>query len=86
MQDILQKPDLSKLQWFENGTATQALIDSRSQPNLFTLVQNWLENIPFVKINYAKFRDSYRESLRKFIQNELDQANVRLYFFFLRVN
>lgn len=77
--------DINSIPFFSTlePSVKQALIDSIEQPSLLTLVEKWLERIPFLQTDNFSFWESYREAIKSVlhedrvrIQNESELTSI----------
>lgn len=54
-----------------NEKKYSALKESETEPSLLLILQRWLENWPWKKINYEQFMNSYKAGVENFLNQKV---------------
>ena len=52
------------------------VLESESDPSLFTLLEDWLERTPFLQFEEFNFWESYQKSVEKMITDDVERINI----------
>ncbi len=72
--DIDSRPSYARAFFIEkfNESEKNEILQIMNQPSLFTLVEKWLERIPFIRTNDFNFWIEYKKSVDQILSNEKD--------------
>jgi tryptophan 2,3-dioxygenase len=71
------RPEIAR-QMFESAldeADRKTLVDCEREPSLFDLIEQWLERMPFIKIEGYDFWAAYRESVERMLASRRELAN-----------